>query len=104
MKKDIVVLGDKKDVLLFKAVGCDTLSPKEERLKATFASLVDSYKIIYVFSYYARLIMDQIEETKDSIYPIVTILPEGEGDNMAMDMLSKQIKDALGSGAVLDGE
>ena len=104
MKNGIVVLGEKKDVLLFKAVGCDTLSPKEERLRATFANLVDNYKIIYVFSYYAKLIMDQIEETKDRVYPIVTILPEIEGDNMAMDVLSKQIKDALGNSAVLDGD
>lgn len=104
MDKHIAVIGDKNSVLLFKAIGCDTFSPKKERLPAIFSQIVENYKVVYIFSSFAQVVEGSIQECAKKTYPIVTVIKENNEDMYASAVLERQIKKALGSNIVLNGE
>ena len=104
MDKHIAVVGDKNSVLLFKAIGCDTFSPKKERLPALFAQIVENYKMIYIFSSFAQEVESLVKEYANRTYPIVTIVKENSADMYPNILLDRQIKKSPGSNIVLSGE
>jgi len=100
MKKEIVVVGDKNQVLLFRAIGADSLSPKKENIHKVFLKAIEEYKIIYIFSSFAKLVQNEIKENAQNEYPIITILPENAQDKYPQTILENQVESAFGTGAI----
>ena len=98
MKREIVVIGTKEQVLLFRAVGVDTITPKKENVRKALLKASEEYKIVYIFSTFANLAQDVINEFSSKEYPIITILPESANDNYASELLTHQIESTLGTG------
>ena len=104
MEDKIAVLGNKDIVVLFKAVGCDVLSPAgREKIRATLNKLIQNYKIILIQINYAKLCEDLIEQTRISAYPVIVVIPnKDEQNNYALDKIMTDMERAIGAKIVVE--
>ncbi len=77
MYKGVAAIGDRDSMYGFSAMGLSTFFVKNEaEARNGFRSLCrGDYAIIYVTEAVAETISDEIEKTKDMVYPAVIVIP-----------------------------
>lgn len=105
MYKGVAVLGERDSVYGFSAMGLSAFSVEDvDDAKTKFRQLCrGDYAIIYVTEGIAQNINEEIEKTKDLIYPAVILIP-GTFGNTGKGKLNvhKTVEKAVGSDILFD--
>ena len=89
------VIGDEYLPTIFKLIGGDVYSVYgEKKTRETFLKLVSEYKLIFIFSDYARFVSDIIDSF-ESAYPLVVVLPSHAQDDYGAQKLKESTKNVL---------
>ena len=97
------VIGEQSVSYIFRLIGGDIFSPKgEKETRKTLCKLIESYKLIFVFSSYARFVCDMIDETNNDSFPVILVLGDNEHDEFMSGKIDDGVKRALGISLNLD--
>lgn len=98
MNSEIAIVGNLDAILIFKSVGCDVFEVRDKNSTIqTVTELISKYKIIFITDDFAPFIEKLIEETKNEMFPIITIIPSGTNDsNYALSQIEKSVEHTLG--------
>ena len=79
MKAKIVVMGDEKSILCFKAAGFETVGATLTTAPQTLRRLVKTHDIIFVTEDLLGVTLDIIRKTDPVTYPVVLPIPSAQG-------------------------
>ena len=97
------VIGEKSISYIFRTIGGDIFSPSgEKETRKTLISLIKSYKLIFIFSNFARFVSDIIDETQSQSFPVILVLGDSENDEFMSGKIDDSVKRALGINLNLD--
>lgn len=89
------VIGDEYLPTMFKLCGADTFFVSDAKdTRETMLKVIEEYKLIVIFSEYARLVSDIIDDAS-SAYPLIVVLPSSKIDNYALEKLRESTKQIL---------
>ena len=89
------IIGDEYLPTIFKLMGGDVYSVYgEKETRETFLKLVSEYKLIFIFSDYARFVSDIIDSFENA-YPLVVVLPSHAQDDYGAQKLKESTKNVL---------
>lgn len=93
------VIGDKNQVLAFKAVGLKVFSPEldKDKIRNTIKKMEDDFGLIFITEDYANLIPETINQYKKRIRPALILIPNSQGTlNIGMNEIKKNVEKAVG--------
>ena len=93
MSREMAVLGDEALVSTWALFGFDVFSITDEAsLKLSFEKvLTKGYKIIYILEKWAERLKPEISFFSEKPFPIIVVIPEGEGGGAFTGELLKEI-------------
>lgn len=99
-ENQLAAIGEKEDILVFKAAGVDTFDANtSEQIAKTIKLLAkNKYKIIFITETAALKVCDTIEQYKSQAFPIILPLPGIDGSNgYGEKNINSNIEKAIGA-------
>lgn len=99
-QSQLAAIGEKEDILVFKAAGVDTfdVNTREQIAKTIKLLAKNKYKIIFITETAALKVRDTIEQYKSQAFPIILPLPGIDGSKgYGEKNINSNIEKAIGA-------
>ena len=96
MTGKMAIIGSGDNILAFKAGGVDAFTVSSpEKARETLRKLAKEYAVIFITDSFCRELSAYLKRFKETAYPIIIPVPDGEGD-LGMELLRSAMESALG--------
>lgn len=96
--KDIAVLSDTNDFVIFKTLNADVFVVDDiKQAEKTLKECVIKYSLILIAENLAKKIYSKIQKYETLVYPIILMIPKAEEEtDFSMEQIIRKTKESLG--------
>lgn len=96
----VAVIGDKKSILCFKALGISVYPASDKNeVRDTIEKLAkDNYAVIFITEDLSKLVKETIDRYKKQLLPAIILIPSNKGsEKIGLEEINRNVEKAIGA-------